>query len=118
MLQQSLLQKGYSIHGGNGQTPITAVEIDIAKSTEDMLVPAGLELRPVLKGGGVLLGSMALTFKGFWKRRLWKSRRCPRLCHSGNKDLGRQGAQPKTPIKVEEGWEKGGILKGKRFLHH
>ena len=54
-----------TIHGGNGQSPITAAEIDVAKSTEDMLDPAGLELGPVLKGGGVLLGSIALIFRGF-----------------------------------------------------
>ena len=67
MLQESFLQKGYSVHGGDGQTPIIAVEMELAKSTKEMLKHAGLELGPVLKGGGVLLGSLALTFRGFGK---------------------------------------------------
>ena len=67
VLQQSFLQKGYSVHGGDGQTPIIAVEMELAKSTKEMLKHAGLELGPVLKGGGVLLGSLALTFRGFGK---------------------------------------------------
>ena len=66
VLQESFLEKGYSVHGGDGQTPIIAVEVDIAKSAEEMLNHAGLELGPV-KGGGVLLGSIALTFRGFRK---------------------------------------------------
>ena len=64
-LQESFLQKGYRVHRSDGQSPIIAVEIDMAKSTKQMLNRAGFELGPVLKDGGVLLGSITLTFRGF-----------------------------------------------------
>lgn len=66
-LQDSLRQNMYSVHGGGGQTPIVAVEVDLLKSAEEKLNQTGLELGPVVKGEGVLLGSTTLTFRGFGK---------------------------------------------------
>ena len=67
VLQHSLQQKGLGVHGNEGQSSKRALELDAARSTKEMLHCVGSEVGPVVNDSYLLLGSIALTFKGFEK---------------------------------------------------